>query len=96
MRKYGKRDRNQPEIVKVLRRIPGVSVMDIASVGNGAPDLVAGYRGENWLFEVKSESGRKRKNGGLTPAEHAFAVNWQGQWSCASNVEEILRKIMRK
>ncbi len=42
MRKYGKIDANQPEIVDALRSI-GAHVTILAAVGGGIPDLLVGY-----------------------------------------------------
>ena len=42
------------------------------------PDLVVGYEGRNWLFEVKdpSKPPSERK---LTDAQHEFFTTWRGQ-----------------
>ena len=65
-------DDNQPEIVKALRGI-GAFVQSLASVGQGTPDLLVGFRGLWHLREVKDgdkpPSARK-----LTPAEIEFIV----------------------
>jgi len=45
-------DANQMEIVKFLRSI-GASVCNISSFGEGAPDLIVGLFGKNFLWEVK-------------------------------------------
>lgn len=54
MRKYGKVDGNQAEIVRSLRHI-GAVVQSLASVGGGCPDLLVGFRGQWYLIEVKQK-----------------------------------------
>jgi Holliday junction resolvase len=46
-------DRNQAAIVKALRAA-GCTVLSLASVGKGCPDLLIGYGGTTFLIEVKS------------------------------------------
>tara|TARA_R100001086_G_scaffold116327_1_gene59653 strand:+ start:944 stop:1243 length:300 start_codon:yes stop_codon:yes gene_type:complete len=72
MRKHGKVDLNQHEIVRTLRQYPGVTVQSLASVGSGVPDLILGFRGATLLIEVK---GRK---GTLTNDQQAWHDNWEG------------------
>jgi hypothetical protein len=55
MRRAAKRDANQPEIVAALRKI-GVFVVDLASAGDGIPDLLCGWHGSWKLVEVKDGS----------------------------------------
>ena len=57
-------------------------------VGRGCPDLLVGYRGVNYLLEVKD--GEKPKSAQkLTPDEDAWHFMWMGQvavvtcdWDC--------------
>ena len=63
--KHGRRDANQAEIVKALESV-GASVLDLADVGRGCPDLLVGYAGREWLIEVKMPTGK------LTPDEVAL------------------------
>jgi hypothetical protein len=57
MRKHGKIDRNQIEIVAALRQI-GAWVQSVADVGNGCPDLLVAYHGRVFLVEVKADKGK--------------------------------------
>ena len=50
--KYKRIDANQPEIVDGLRRI-GATVRSTATIGIGFPDICVGFRGKNYLFEIK-------------------------------------------
>ncbi len=50
-------DTNQAEIVAALRGV-GASVFSLHKEGNGCPDLLVGFRGYNFLIEVKTETGK--------------------------------------
>ncbi len=88
MRKYGKIDNNQKEIVSGLRKL-GYSVFSLANVGNGFPDIIVGYNNQNYLFEIKdgSKSPSQRK---LTEMEQKFFDNWIGQVDKVCNLDQIL------
>ena len=62
-------DANQPDIVAALRKA-GVSVLSLASVGDGCPDLLCSYLGRLTLLEVKTP-GEK-----LRPSQ----VDWVAKW----------------
>lgn len=76
-------DRNQKEVVEALRAI-GVDVYPTHFVGRGFPDLVCGYRGKNYLVEVKD--GEKP----LTPDEQEFFDSWRGVVHLVTSVEDAL------
>jgi hypothetical protein len=72
--KNAKTDTNQKEIVAALRKI-GASVESLHRVGGGVPDLLVGYRGENYLMEVK--------DGQKPPSERRLntdQVEWHDKW----------------
>lgn len=74
VRRKGRVDVNQAEVVAALRAI-GAAVAITSSLGGGFPDLVVGYRGVNWLLEVKD--GNKPPSGQrLTPDEIEFHGVW--------------------
>jgi hypothetical protein len=81
-------DRNQPEIVGALRAY-GCSVACLHQCGGGIPDLVVGWKGRNYLMEIKDglakPSGRK-----LTPDQQIFHECWHGQIEVVRNVAEAL------
>ena len=78
-------DANQDEIVSLLRQIPGVRVDVI-----GRPvDLLVGYRGHNFLIEVKNKNGRDT----LTDAQRKFIPDWTGQVRVVHTFDEILELI---
>lgn len=69
MRLRAKTDANQADIVQALRAA-GVSVLSLAPIGNGVPDLLCSYRGYVTLLEVKMP---KQK---LRPAQVRWHANW--------------------
>jgi Holliday junction resolvase len=83
MKKYGKVDNNQNEIVSTLRTC-GYSVVSCASMGNGFPDLIAGKAGRNYLIEVKSGRGK------LTRQQVVWHDEWQGQVIVIRDVDELM------
>ena len=93
MRRAARTDANQAEIVKALRAI-GASVHDTSAVGQGFPDLVAGFRGRNWLIECKD--GRKPPSARkLTPDQIEFKAAWRGHWAVVNSPEEALEIVGR-
>lgn len=87
-------DDNQAEIVTALRRL-GCTVMSIASVGNGCPDLVVGARGRNVLLEVKD--GRKPPSARkLTEAEQEWIDAWRGQVNVVETVDDAIEVVFRE
>ena len=90
--KHGRIDANQPEIVKALRQLPGVSVAITSDLGKGFPDLVVGYRGANYMYELKDPdkppSGRK-----LTKSEQTFHDNWTGHVAVITTINSCMRTL---
>ncbi len=76
MRRAAAVDANQRTIVKALRAM-GATVLHTHQLGKGAPDLIVGYRGREYLLECKDgqkpPSARK-----LTPDEETFHRTWRG------------------
>lgn len=94
MRRASKVDANHAEIVSALRSA-GATVQSLAAVGAGCPDLVVGYRGKNYLMEVKDGA----KNPGqrlLTRAEIEWHLAWAGQVRVVESVEEALAVLEKK
>lgn len=85
----GRRDGNHAEIVKALRKIPGVSVADTADLGDGFPDIAVGMAGKTYLFEIKNGElpPSKRK---LTEAETKFFDGWTGHAAVVCSLDEAL------
>lgn len=85
-------DANQKHVMKLCRQIPGLSVVSIHTVGKGVPDLLVGFRGVNYLVELKD--GAKVKSAKkLTPDEEEFHANWKGQVCVAESIDDILKII---
>lgn len=56
-RRAPRRDRNEAEIVRTLRALPGCTVLQLS--GAGVPDLAVWYQGRWYLGEVKAPQGRR-------------------------------------
>ena len=81
MKRAAKVDINQKEIVTYLRKI-GASVAVMSAVGQGFPDLVVGWRGRNYLIEIKQAKGK------LTEDQYEFAAHWRGQYGVARCIDD--------
>jgi len=77
MRRRAKVDQNQPMIVRDLRNA-GATVQSLSQMGAGVPDLLVGWRGSNFLFEIKDPM-RKPSERNLTDDEKAWHFAWRGQ-----------------
>jgi len=87
MRRDGRVDANQSDIVKKLREL-GASVLILSPLGNGCPDLLIGWKDTvNLLVEVKNLEGRGAK---LTPDEQLFFNHWRGPVEVVTCFEDIL------
>jgi hypothetical protein len=93
-RRAAKVDESQPGIVKALRAA-GASVESTAAVGSGFPDLVVGYRGRNYLMEVKNHKrpGLARHRWKLSGVQPEWHRAWGGQVATVRDPEEALRVI---
>lgn len=75
MRLRARTDNNQRAIVKDLRKL-GVSVCVLSDVGRGVPDILVGYLGANFLFEIKDDE--------KTPSHRKLTedqVQWHDAWN---------------
>ena len=79
MRRAAKIDGNQTELVEAFRTL-GCSVLSLAAVGKGVPDLLVAIKGITWLVEVKMLKGKE------TPDQVEFAASWQG---CRAIVRDV-------
>lgn len=83
-------DANQSELVKQIRKLPGVTVKHTHIVGDGFTDLAVGFRGINYLFEVKDPkkppSARK-----LTPDEEKFHAEWTGSIHVVETIDDVIK-----
>lgn len=75
-------DANQPEIVKALRKLDGVSVeLD-------KDDILVGYQGATYWIEIKT--GPKAK---IKESQKKLVENWQGHYAICWNIDQILYEI---
>jgi hypothetical protein len=89
MRLKPRTDGNHSDIVKALRDA-GASVRSLAQVGHGTPDLLVGWRGRNFLFEIKDPT-RKPSERQLTTDEKAWHYTWNGQVCVIEKVEDAFK-----
>ena len=71
MRHKASLDANHTEIVAGLRQI-GATVVDLAKVGKGCPDILVGFRGKTYLMEIKTKTGYVRAT------QEQFFRSWNG------------------
>ena len=69
MRRASRTDSNHAAIVEAYEA-HGCTVLSLARMGDGCPDLLVGYRGRLALVEVKAARGR------LRPAQEDFQRRW--------------------
>lgn len=91
MRRAARVDANQPEIVEALRRV-GATVQPLHQVGGGCPDLLIGFRNQNFLMEVKDGNKRPSEQR-MSEAQHEWHRVWMGQKTIVRNVREALTVI---
>ena len=85
---YARIDTNHKEIVKALREA-GATVVSLASMKHGCPDLLVGYQNETLLMEIKKDSKAK-----FTPDQLDFIAKWKGgPVSRVDSVDAALRAL---
>jgi hypothetical protein len=75
-------DSNQWQIVKALRGIPALSVI------TGHDDILVGYHGRTYWFEIKS--GPKA---GVKPHQAAMSRDWRGHYQIVWDLDSILQAV---
>jgi len=79
-----RKDDNEPEIVKALKKV-GCKVCKI-----GRPvDLLVGFRSHNFLLEVKNPKGRNT----LEDSQKEFIATWPGQVRVVRSPDEAVRVV---
>ena len=86
MRLASRADSNQREIVQALRTC-GAAVQHIHREGHGCPDILCGYKGKNYLLEIKMPGAS------LTKDELEWHSKWDGQVAVVHSIEEALNAI---
>jgi Holliday junction resolvase len=86
-----RRDANHKEIVAALEAV-GATVVDLAAVGGGAPDLLVGFRARNFLLEIKNPQRRTRGDNaaGTLDKQAKWREAWRGQAYVVWNPLEAL------
>lgn len=88
MKYHCKVDANHREIVLALRNL-GATTQSLHTLGRGCPDLLVGWRGMNYLMEIKTTPiGWK-----LTPDERKWHDLWRGQVCVVGSVDEALEAL---
>lgn len=83
-------DANQAAIVRALKDIPGLSVLDIHN--SNLSDVIVGFRGRNILLEIKNPD-VKPSDRKLTERERIFHSSWHGQIAVVHTLDEALAVI---
>ena len=91
-RRAAKIDNNQNMIVDALRGMDGVTVQP------GHDDLLVGYRGKTYWYEVKSEKAVSKRTGKIREKEKKksqikLEETWRGHYRIISSLDEILNDI---
>ena len=91
-RKAAKIDANQPAIVKALRAIPGVTVQ------LGMDDILVGYKGITYWFEIKEPEKVSKKTGkildsAIKPSQMKLLDTWTGHYSIVWSLDQILTEL---
>ena len=85
MTPYARRvDSNHPQIVKDLERT-GATVQSMHTLGKDCPDILVGYHGVNYIFEIKSEGGYP------TDGQIKWITHWQGQANVIFSTEDAYK-----
>ena len=86
-------DENHAQVRDELREVlHDGTIHDMSGAGNGFPDLCVGWRGLNFLIEVKRKQGGSR----LTSRQATFHQNWQGQVAVCRTASEALAIMLRE
>jgi len=81
-RRAAKVDNNQKDIVKALRKVPGVSVvLDVN-------DILVGYDGKTYFYEIKETPKSTVKD-----SQYKLIKDFTGHYRFAFSVEDILQDI---
>lgn len=94
MRRAANLDTNHAEIVNALRGL-GCSVLSLAALGHGTPDLLIGVPGSpalNLLVEVKAFPAGTIK-GEPNEEQAAWHRDWRGQVAVVRSLEDVGRLV---
>lgn len=91
MKFAARKDANQDEIVSALRSI-GATVTSVHQIGNGLPDVICGFRGKNYLLEIK-DGNKPPSRRRLTEDEKRWHKQWQGHVDIVESVDDAINLI---
>lgn len=85
-------DNNQSDIVDKLREIPGIKV----EVGHD--DILVGYRGKTYWFEIKNPDKVSKKGAfilrsAIKPSQYKLLDTFTGHYSIVWTLNQILKEI---
>ena len=84
-------DDNQSEIIKQVKAMG-------ATVQTGMDDVLVGFRGRTYWFEVKNPARVFKKDGtfkkgAIKDSQIKLAAEWKGHYQIVSNIDEIIKAI---
>lgn len=84
-------DSNQPKIINELRSL-GYSVVP------GMDDILVGYNGKTYWYEIKTEDCRSSKTGlildsKIKPSQHEILRTYKGHYKIVTSLQEIIEDI---
>lgn len=88
MRRRAKVDGNHAEIVDAFRKA-GCSVVSLAPIGGGVPDLIVGSDGYNVMVEVKQPKGQRNL------LQRQFDHEWNGWIEVIRSTDEAMALVAR-
>jgi hypothetical protein len=88
MRRAARIDSNHTEIVKHFRYC-GATVLSLAAMGKGVPDLLVSWRNVTWLVEIKAGKGKQNED------QQDFEKQWAGCMALVRSSEEV-ENVMRQ
>ena len=89
---YKRTDANQQDIIDKLRCIPNLSVVSTHTIGKGFPDIIVGYKGNNYMIEIK-DGAKWKSQQKLTADELVFHMKWKGQICVCNSFEQVFELI---
>ncbi len=84
----GPRDANEPEVIRTLEQVGAMVIKMRTPV-----DLLVGFRGYNYLLEVKRPLGRRKRGSDYTPDQRLFFRDWHGSVHVVRTPNEALLAI---
>lgn len=91
MRYAARADENQSEIVEACRKM-GASVKSLHREGEGCPDLLIGWYGQNLLFEIKNGA-KMSSQSRLTKDQEEWHQRWKGNVYIVISVDQAIKTL---